>query len=180
MRRPHRFAVALLALGMLTSGCYGPFYLTRKVWKWNGEVSDNKWVVELVYLLTAHLIPVYGIAGLADAVIFNSIEFWTGNNPMADSADAGTRRIVRGDSEVVLKRIGSELSVEQFRKGEPAGTMRLRRQGNGTVALNGDGAVLFKAETMADGSVTVTDGSGQQLASYSGSEARKLIASVPQ
>ena len=179
MRKPHRMAVALLALGMMTSGCYGPFYLVRKVWKFNGEVSDNKWVVEVVYLVMSWL-PVYGIAGLADAIIFNSIEFWTGDNPLAESADAGTKKISRGDTEVIMKRNGNEVVVEQFRKGEPAGTMRLQREGNGTVAMNGDGAVLFKAETMADGSVTITDGNGQQIASYTGDEARKLIASVPQ
>jgi hypothetical protein len=83
MRRPHAMAVGLVALGMMVSGCYGPFYLTRKVWRFNGEVSDNKWVVELAYLVMTWL-PVYGIAGLADAVIFNSIEFWTGNNPLSE------------------------------------------------------------------------------------------------
>ena len=179
MRRPHRMAVALLALGMLTSGCYGPFYLVRKVWKFNGEVSDNKWVVEVVYLVMTWL-PVYGIAGLADAIIFNSIEFWTGNNPLNESADAGTRKISRGDTEVIMKRNGNDVVIEQFRKGEAAGTMRLHREGNGTIAMNSDGAVLFKAETMADGSVAITDGNGQEIASYSGDEARKLIASVPQ
>src|SRR5688572_9280960 len=100
MRKPHRMAVALLAVGMMAGGCYGPFHLVRKVWKWNGEVSDNKWVVEVVYLLTAHLIPVYGIAGLADAIIFNSVEFWTGENPLADDmAKDDTRRISRGDTD---------------------------------------------------------------------------------
>ena len=59
-------------------------------------------------------------------------------------------------------------------------SLRLQRQGNGTIAMNGDGAVLFSAETMADGSVVITDGNGQQVSSYSGDEARKLIASVPQ
>ncbi len=88
MHRPHRMAVGLVALGMLVSGCYGPFHLTRRVWKFNGEVSDNKWVVELVYLVCT-AIPVYGIATLADAVIFNSVEFWTGENPLAEGADAG-------------------------------------------------------------------------------------------
>ena len=85
MRRPHRLAVALVAAAFLASGCYGPFTLTRKVYTWNGQVSDNKWVVETVFLVTAVLLPVYGIASLADGVIFNSVEFWTGKNPLASA-----------------------------------------------------------------------------------------------
>lgn len=179
MRKPHRMAVALLALGMLTSGCYGPFHLVRKVWKWNGEVSDNKWVVEVVYLVATFL-PVYGAAGVLDALLFNSIEFWTGENPIAgEAAETGTRRISRGDTDVVLTRNGQEMTVEQFRAGKSLGALHLQRLDSGTVVKNNEGAVLFTAETMADGSVVITDGNGQQVAAYSGDEARKFIASMP-
>ena len=84
MRRPHRLAVALVAAAFLASGCYGPFTLTRKVYTWNGQVSDNKWVVETVFLVCS-VLPIYHIAGLADALIFNSVEFWTGKNPLASA-----------------------------------------------------------------------------------------------
>lgn len=87
MHRPSRFAAGAIALAMAlsTSGCYGPFYLVRKVHKFNGEISDNKWVVEVAYIVMAGIIPVYGVAGLLDELIFNSIEFWTGENPVADA-----------------------------------------------------------------------------------------------
>ena len=100
MRRPHGMLVGLLVLGLAASGCYGPFTLTRKVHTWNGGVSDNKWIVEGVFLICAWL-PVYGIATLADAVIFNSVEFWTGSNPLKESrnGDPGqTQGIVRSSS----------------------------------------------------------------------------------
>jgi hypothetical protein len=166
------------------SGCYGPFYLVRKVHKFNGEVSDNKWIVEVVYLLTAHLIPVYGIAGLADAIIFNSIEFWTGENPLAETASEGapaSRRIVRGDSEYRLTlagQNGEELVIEQFVKGEPGPTLRLQRRGDGVVALDGEGATLFSSRTEADGRVVVSDAAGKQVASYSGEDAEKFLRAV--
>lgn len=80
MTRKYRFGALLLAAAML-SGCYGPFLLTKKLHHWNGQVSENRWVVEGVFLVCAWL-PVYGIATLADAIIFNSVEFWTGDNPI--------------------------------------------------------------------------------------------------
>jgi len=186
MRRGHRVGF-VLAAALLAGGCYGPFYLTRKVWKFNGEVSDNKWIVEVVYLVCAWL-PVYGIAALADTVIFNSLEFWGADNPMADTADAGgvkqTKRIVSNGTEVTFKRVagvsGDELVIEQSAKGQTLPGLRVRREGHNTIALNQDGAVLFSAQTLADGAVVITDGSGQQVASYNAEQAQQLLASARQ
>ena len=181
MGRTSRLGVGLVALLMFTSGCYGPFYLTRKVHQFNGEVSDNKWVVEVVFLVCAWL-PVYGIAYVADAVIFNSIEFWTGNNPMK-SVDANTapatRRIVQGQTESVFTRSGDEMRLEQFQAGQLRSAMRIRRQGEGMVAMDNDGAVLFQARTEPDGRVVISDAEGRQVTSYSREQARRMLAGVP-
>ena len=179
MRQAHGITVIALAGLLFVNGCYGPFLLTKKVHAWNGQVSDNKWVVEGVFLLIAYVVPIYGIAGLVDSLLFNSLEFWTGNNPMA-TADAGTRRIVRGDTEMVLSRAGDDMVVQQFKAGTPGPTLRLHRTADGTIATNQDGAVLFSAQTLADGSVMVQDGSGAQIAKYTGDEAQRFLASVPQ
>ena len=178
MRQGQKLTAIALAGLLFVNGCYGPFLLTKKVHQWNGAVSDNKWIVEAVFLVCAWL-PVYGIATLADAVIFNSVEFWTGNNPMS-TADAGTRRIVRGDTEMILSRAGDEMVVQQFQHGAPGPTLRLQRTAAGTIAKNQDGAVLFSAQTLADGSVIVQDGAGQRIAKYSGDEADRFLTSVPQ
>jgi hypothetical protein len=128
------------------------------------------------------VLPVYYFAGLADAVLFNSLEFWTGNNPMqkADASGTPTRRIVRGDTEVILSRSGDELVMQQFQRGAPGPLLRFRREGQGTIARNSEGAVLFSAQTLADGSVIVQDAVGQQIAKYSGEQAERFLASVPQ
>lgn len=179
MRRPHVMAVGLVALGMMVSGCYGPFHLTRKVWAFNRDVSDNKWVVEIAFLVM-NVVPIYHVAGIADALLFNSLEFWTGNNPLTEGqAKAQTRRIVRNNNEFLLKReagpSGDELVIEQFKDGQSAGSFRFAREGDRTIARSGDGAVLFNAETGADGRVTITDASGKHMASYSGDEAQRLL-----
>lgn len=82
MLRTYQLSGMLLVMSLLLSGCYGPFNLTRQLHRWNGQVGD-KYVNELVFLaLTILPLPVYGVAVLADMVIFNSIEFWTGRNPV--------------------------------------------------------------------------------------------------
>ena len=185
MHRSQRMAIGLLlSAAVFSSGCYGPFYLTRKVWKFNGEVSDNKWIVEVAYLLMTWL-PVYGLAGAADAIIFNSIEFWTGNNPLAEgetSSAPATRRIVRGDVEAVVSKVqgdrGPELLIEQFHNGQSLGSLRVQRDGQATVGLDSTGAAVFRAETLADGSIVVTDRSGQRVARYTGRQAEQLAASI--
>ena len=65
---------------ILSVGCTGPFALTKKVHEWQTS-PEEKWVDEAAFLGCV-ILPVYGISSLADAVIFNSVEFWTGENPM--------------------------------------------------------------------------------------------------
>ena len=93
-------AAAVLAgfLPMTTAGCFGTFQLTRKVYGFNKEVSPDKWVRWLTFLVMT-IIPVYGFATLFDALFANSVEFWTGKNPVV--ADLGTEKVVFGpDGEV--------------------------------------------------------------------------------
>lgn len=81
MRRILRPLALVTALGAL-GGCYGKFHLTNTIYKWNGEVSGNKFVQTLVFWALV-IIPVYELLMLGDGIIFNVIEFWTGSNPIA-------------------------------------------------------------------------------------------------
>lgn len=76
-------AIVLLATtSVMMSGCYGSFSLVSRLHDWNGNVSQKKFVNELIFFGLC-IIPAYEIACLGDALIFNSIEFWGGNNPIA-------------------------------------------------------------------------------------------------
>lgn len=76
-------AVALLVASVPSlTGCYGPFRLSTKLHNWNGQVSNKKFVNELVFLGFC-ILPAYELCLLGDALIFNSIEFWSGNNPIS-------------------------------------------------------------------------------------------------
>lgn len=62
--------------------CYGSFPLVRAVYKFNGSIGDNSkagGVVRSLVMILLTIIPVYGISFLADVIILNSIEFWSGN-----------------------------------------------------------------------------------------------------
>ena len=74
-----------LASTLLLSSCLGSFKLTKECYTWNKSIGD-KWINELVFI-GLNLIPVYDICVLVDAVVFNSIEFWTGNNPVANKTE---------------------------------------------------------------------------------------------
>ena len=180
MHRTRRF-VAMALAGLMLSGCFGPFSLTRKLWRWNNTVSDNKWVREAIFLLCTY-VPVYGVVGLGDALIFNSIEFWTGNNPITDTASTAgprTKRVASGDVETVLTDTtgehGRELIVEPFRKGQSLGAVRLYQQSGLTVASNNAGEILYRAQTLPDGSLLVTDVKGQKVAFYSSDQVERLV-----
>src|SRR3989338_7507432 len=122
MQRSHRIGIGLLALALFVSGCYGPFNLTRRLYRWNGQVGTTKWEREFIFVLLAWL-PIYGLTVLGDAVVFNSMEFWTGNNPVdppgASKKKSGlprTKHIARGDTEALLtytpSAAGTQLSIE--------------------------------------------------------------------
>ena len=75
-------AVLLLATTTLNS-CIGSFALTNKVINWNKQVG-NKFVNELVFF-AFWILPVYEVTAIADMIVINSIEFWSGNNPLTAS-----------------------------------------------------------------------------------------------
>lgn len=80
-----KFIPALLIASILLTGCTGPFVLTKNLHKWQTNASDDQWAEEVLFL-GCIIIPVYEVCTLADAIIFNSIEFWGGENPMKNAA----------------------------------------------------------------------------------------------
>ena len=171
MHRPHRMVVGMLALGMALSGCYGPFNLTRRLYQWNGQVGQ-KWEREFVFILLAWA-PVYGLAVLGDGIVFNSMEFWTGSNPVDPPTAKGrsalpqTRHIARGNAEALLTYAntptGPQLMVQQFQNHQPLGTFRVEQRDGMTVGVDAEGRIVFAAQSQPDGTVLVRDSQGKQI-----------------
>lgn len=72
---------ATVVCSVMFSSCIGSFSLTKKLYTWNNGVGD-KFVNELVFL-ACNIIPVYPVCVGVDAIVLNTIEFWTGSSPMA-------------------------------------------------------------------------------------------------
>lgn len=171
MKKALHLALALAVTASVT-GCYGPFKLTKKIHKWNGEVGE-KWVNEAVFLGFV-ILPVYAGASLLDALVFNSIEFWGGDNPIASRK--GIRMVEDGEREAVLSVIPSEqrVRVDQFAGGRPVDTVTFENTDEGTVARDAKGELLMRARTRDDGGVQVLDRYGKTVAEFTPEEVVQL------
>ena len=84
--------VATISASMMLSSCVGKFQLTDNLLQWNKTLS-SKFVNELVFV-AFWILPVYEVSALADLLVINSIEFWSGKNPVAK----GTYRVTGSDN----------------------------------------------------------------------------------
>ncbi|MGQ7868996.1 DUF3332 domain-containing protein [Sunxiuqinia sp. sy24] len=89
--------VVLLSTVFMLSSCIGSFNLTRTVYDWNKSVGD-KFVNELVFL-ALNIVPVYSISVFVDAVVLNTIEFWTDENPMSMKEGEKREKLVEIDGK---------------------------------------------------------------------------------
>ena len=90
---------ALLGVMIFMAGCLGPMNATTRVKTWNREI-ENRWSGQVVYVLFR--IPyggLYGILFLSDVALWNSIEFWGGNNPVEGVDPARLRALQELDKE---------------------------------------------------------------------------------
>lgn len=102
------FTVALvltLTGSFLTTSCIGSFALTNKLLAWNQQVG-SKFVNELVFF-AFWILPVYEVSSLADVLVLNSIEFWSGNNPVA----RGTKVIDGQDGRYLVECDGKGYTI---------------------------------------------------------------------
>lgn len=133
--------LALAFLPMATAGCIGSFAAWNKLKDWNEGMSENKWVQELLFLVL-HIIPVYPVAYLLDIVIINSIEFWTGDNPMMSA-----QTIVGEDGTVTTITPVNEnrLSVTIVTTDGTEETFDLERGDQSIAAYDADGNLMVEA-----------------------------------
>lgn len=95
---------------ILFSSCVGSFGLFNRISSWNQSIG-TKFVNELVFL-ALNIVPVYGVAYLADALVINSIEFWSGTNPMANVGDVKKVKGENGDYLVKTLENGYSITKE--------------------------------------------------------------------
>jgi len=115
------------------------------------------------------LIPVYSIATFADAIVFNSIEFWTGKNPVEMSANPSTSRIVQNGKDKYLMSYNKktdQVSLTSLAQGGNNHGIIFERTDNMITAKNEKGQVLYSSVQAQDGGVSIYDGKGKLVKNY--------------
>ncbi|MBP2684252.1 MAG: hypothetical protein H6Q79_2291 [Deltaproteobacteria bacterium] len=150
--------VLVAAVGGLSAGCFGKFQLTRNLYDINQSI-DDKYVRSAATWI--FVIP-YALTGILDFVIFNVIEFWSGENPVASAPV--TKVFAQGNARAVLtlSRNGSATVavIERYEGEKLVTTLRVRDDGAGKVAAVETAAGKKLRDVVAvsasDGSVDVT------------------------
>ena len=134
-----------VASSILFSSCIGSFGLTNKLLTWNRSI-DSKFVNELVFI-AFWIVPVYEISALADVLVINSIEFWSGSNPVADVGNVKTIDGKDGVYTVETKVDGYHIQKEGDEKAVDEADQSWNVEANGEstklLKFNGDDEVVM-------------------------------------
>lgn len=152
--------VLAAAVGALSAGCFGKFQLTRKLYDVNRSIDQEYVRSAATWFLV--IIPVYEIVALLDLIVFNVIEFWTGENPVASAPVTKVFAQGNGRTVLTLSRDGSATVavIERYEGERLASTLRVRDDGAGRVTAVETAAGRevrgISAAAASDGSVDVT------------------------
>ena len=168
----------------VSTACYGPFNLTRNVYHWNsgikgsGEVNE-KWMKEFVFFGMI-IIPVYMFSALLDAFIFNSIQFWSGDNPIKASnvGHDGQAKVARlGDATVRWTSMEEGATVTYERNGSVERRATIVPDTTGYRLVDEAGITLAEATYDADGAVTLLNRDCQIVQRWTGDQLRSIVQS---
>ena len=137
--------VTLLCAGMIIlTGCYGSNACYNKLHDWNGTLG-NKWLNSIVHFVML-VIPVYWIVfGLVDILVLNTVEFWTGSNPLA-SGDSYFEKDAQGNTIAAVKNSDGTMSVEVTTAAGEKANLTLQRDENVVRALDAEGNLVAQYE----------------------------------
>jgi hypothetical protein len=171
-----------VSLGAVSAGCYGKFQLTRNLYKVNQSVDDQYVRSALTWVL---ILP-YAFTGLLDFLVFNVIEFWSGENPIASGPVTKVYAEGTGKAVLTLSRQGASTTaeIERYEGDTLISTLRIRDDGRGTVTAVESSAGRTLREVAAlredDGSVdlNVATADGATAEHVPASQVRSQIGRV--
>ena len=153
-----KVAVILLAGSFLCSSCIGSFSLFNKYAKWQREMTNNKFVNAIVGFF---LMPIVGsVTMLVDWLVLNTIEFWSGTNPMHASIGK-TKQMMGSDGRyyaVTTTKNGYEVKAPN---GEVSYFTHNKKNDSWSLTQNGQTRELFRFNQ--DGTITTQLKDGKQL-----------------
>ena len=148
-------ATIVICGSVLCSSCVGSFGLHSRLVNWNQSIDDNKFVNELAFFALA-VVQAYTVSWLADAIILNSIEFWTGSNPMASIGDVKKIQGENGNYLVTTLENGYSIAKE----GEDTAMQLVYDQEQNTwnVVADGTSTELLKLNENGTASMNLPNG----------------------
>ncbi len=150
-------ATVMVCGAFLFSSCIGSFALHGKLVSWNQGVS-NKFVNELVFL-AFNIIPVYGVCYLADALVVNSIEFWSGSNPLASIGDV--KKVKGENGNYLVETLENGYSI--IKEGETASMELIYDKDLNTWNVVADGVSTELLKINNDGTAQMILPNGEDL-----------------
>lgn len=182
-RLGQRIIVAMVLLSVMTmsTACYGPFNLTKNVYRWNSNVKgsgqvNDKWMKEIVFFGML-IVPAYMFSALLDTFIFNSMHFWTGDSPIKES-DLGskdTKVATLGETTVRWIPLEDGAMVAYERHGVVERRATIVASETGYRLVDEQGMVLSEAEYAADGTVRLLNGECQVVKELSLEQLRTIV-----
>ncbi len=147
-----KFISTLMIAAVLSTstGCFGEFQLVRGLWSWNDDVTDSRFVNNLLFY-ALNIIPVYGVAGMGDFIIFNLIEFWTGDNPLSMNEGEKDRQIIPLEGEeYIVEATKNQFKV--YKEGGEATILRFDESDHSwNLIANGESQKLISLESTPQG-----------------------------
>lgn len=139
--------VCLFMAAITMSSCVGSFALFNKLARWNKHATNSKFLNEIIFIAIS---PAYVFCGAADMLVVNSIEFWSGKNPVANRV--GKTENIKGDDGLmyavkyledgyqITKPDGSVLYFT-YNKQEDTWYMNAEGKEKKIIHFNGDGTI---------------------------------------
>jgi hypothetical protein len=142
---------------VVIGGCYGPFPLTKAMYRVNGSVPTG--ILQTLLFWGFLIIPVYSVSMFIDAVILNLIEFWIPGEQFGSISSSG-------DPDVAVTRTdsadGREAHLTVTRKGEVLAELQFVKVSDAECEVRDlDGRLLGTARLAEEGSVELADGQGR-------------------
>lgn len=158
---------------LVVSGCYGRFPATSAVYDWNGEATDNH-IVNSVIMVGLAILPVYGLCMLVDAVVLNSLEYWSDEYPppggyVSVELEDGTMMALAPSEN------GKDMVLTVSRDGETISTRTYQRvDATHTNILDDKGLIVSVIERQENGDLLVRDDAGELLTTYTAADIASL------
>lgn len=92
-----KVVTCLIAGGLLFNSCIGSYSLFNKFTKWELHMTNSKFLNAIIgFVIDIVCIPV---TLLVDSLVLNTIEFWSGENPLSSNIGK-TRQVIGEDGKI--------------------------------------------------------------------------------